>query len=107
MSEKSPPREKVAAKDPDAGEAEDGAYNMAGDVLVDACRALGRLVGVVLLSVRRWLSWLTARSLAPSTRPSDEDEPHYESTAVFKPVVQLDEVETKTHEEDEETLYKM
>ena len=33
--------------------------------------------------------------------------PHYESTAVFKPVVQLDEVETKTHEEDEETLYKM
>lgn len=38
---------------------------------------------------------------------TDEEVPHYESTAVFKPVVQLDEVETKTHEEDEETLYKM
>jgi len=32
---------------------------------------------------------------------------NYESTAIFTPVVQLDEVETKTHEEDEETLYKM
>ena len=37
----------------------------------------------------------------------DEEVQPYESTAVFKPVVQLDEVETKTHEEDEETLYKM
>ena len=36
-----------------------------------------------------------------------EEVPHYESTAIFTPVVQLDEVETKTHEEDEETLYKM
>jgi len=36
-----------------------------------------------------------------------EEEPTYESTAIFTPVVQLDEVETKTHEEDEETLYKM
>jgi hypothetical protein len=31
---------------------------------------------------------------------------HYESTAVFTPVVQLAEVETKTHEEEEEVLYK-
>ncbi|CAN0373764.1 unnamed protein product, partial [Phaeothamnion confervicola] len=29
-----------------------------------------------------------------------------ESTAHFEPVVQLEEVEVKTHEEDEETLYK-
>lgn len=37
----------------------------------------------------------------------EEEEPTYESTAIFTPVVQLDEVETKTHEEDEETLYRM
>lgn len=30
-----------------------------------------------------------------------------ESTAQFEPVVQLDEVEVKTHEEDEEVLWKM
>ncbi len=30
-----------------------------------------------------------------------------ESTAHFEPVVQLDEVEVKTHEEDEECLFKM
>lgn len=30
-----------------------------------------------------------------------------ESTAQFEPVVQLEEVEVKTHEEDEEILWKM
>ncbi|CAM9247413.1 unnamed protein product [Choristocarpus tenellus] len=30
-----------------------------------------------------------------------------ESTAQFEPVVQLEEVEVKTHEEDEEVLWKM
>ncbi len=30
-----------------------------------------------------------------------------ESTAHFEPVIQLDEVEVKTHEEDEECLFKM
>lgn len=35
------------------------------------------------------------------------EEAHYESTAVFEPVVQLKEVETKTHEEEEDVLYKM
>ncbi len=52
-------------------------------------------------------------SHAPATHPfplrhTQGAEPEvFESTAIFTPVVQLDEVETKTHEEDEETLYKM
>ncbi|KAJ8603027.1 hypothetical protein CTAYLR_001581 [Chrysophaeum taylorii] len=33
--------------------------------------------------------------------------PEAESTAEFTPVVQLDEVEVKTHEEDEEVVFKM
>lgn len=33
--------------------------------------------------------------------------PEEESTAQFEPVVQLEEVEVKTHEEDEEVLWKM
>lgn len=33
--------------------------------------------------------------------------PEEESTAQFEPVVQLEEVEVKTHEEDEEILWKM
>lgn len=33
--------------------------------------------------------------------------PEEESTAHFEPVVQLEEVEVKTHEEDEEVLWKM
>lgn len=35
--------------------------------------------------------------------PAQEEE----STAQFEPVVQLEEVEVKTHEEDEEILWKM
>lgn len=58
--------------------------------------------------------WVTARINGP--RPSldsflvagdgDEEVTNYESTAVFQPVVQLQEVETKTHEEEEDALYK-
>lgn len=33
--------------------------------------------------------------------------PEEESTAQFEPVIQLEEVEVKTHEEDEEVLWKM
>lgn len=33
--------------------------------------------------------------------------PEEESTAQFEPVVQLEEVEVKTHEEDERVLWKM
>lgn len=33
--------------------------------------------------------------------------PEEESTAQFEPVVQLEEIEVKTHEEDEEILWKM
>jgi hypothetical protein len=36
-----------------------------------------------------------------------EAAPEEESTAHFEPVVQLEEVEVKTHEEDEECLFKM
>ena len=45
---------------------------------------------------------------APAAEPADGEEPHVEeeSTATFEPVVQLDEVEVRTHEEDEEVLYK-
>lgn len=37
------------------------------------------------------------------TKPTEE-----ESTAVFEPVVKLDQtIEVKTHEEDEDSLFKM
>lgn len=55
-------------------------------------------------------------SAAPSAETADEaaggdagaaPAHEEESTAQFEPVVQLDEVEVKTHEEDEEILWKM
>lgn len=39
--------------------------------------------------------------------PTAATAPEEESTAQFEPVVQLEEVEVKTHEEDEEILWKM
>lgn len=43
-------------------------------------------------------------SAEEATKPQGEEE----STAVFEPVVKLDQtVEVKTHEEDEEALFKM
>lgn len=61
----------------------------------------------------------SASDAAPETAPAETaDEaaggdaagataPEEESTAQFEPVVQLEEVEVKTHEEDEEVLWKM
>lgn len=42
-----------------------------------------------------------------STKDGEETVPEAESTAEFVPVVQLDEVEVKTHEEEEEAIFKM
>ena len=50
-----------------------------------------------------------ARAAAEKAEDKGEEEggPEGESTAEFTPVVQLDEVEVKTHEEDEEVIFKM
>lgn len=45
-----------------------------------------------------WVVW--------SGEAGDDETTAFESTAVFQPVVQLQEVETKTHEEEEDALYK-
>lgn len=45
----------------------------------------------------------TTMSAEEVTKPTEE-----ESTAVFEPVVKLDQtIEVKTHEEDEDSLFKM
>ena len=44
---------------------------------------------------------------APAAGASTEESIEKESTAVFEPVVQLDEVEVKSGEEEEETVFKM
>lgn len=59
-----------------------------------------------LLNEGKWRSPLSRIIPTPFHVCAGETE-QYESTAVFQPVVQLDEVEVKSHEEDEETLYKM
>jgi len=43
---------------------------------------------------------------AAAPAAGEEDAPEEESTAHFEPVVQLDEIEVKTHEEEEEVLWK-
>ena len=54
----------------------------------------------------RWEAAGGPRALATLAGPK-EGGPEGESTAEFTPVVQLDEVEVKTHEEDEEVTFKM
>ncbi|CAB1112748.1 unnamed protein product [Ectocarpus sp. CCAP 1310/34] len=52
----------------------------------------------------------TSETAAPASAAADEGAgaaAEEESTAQFEPVVQLEEVEVKTHEEDEEVLWKM
>ncbi|CAN0123233.1 unnamed protein product [Ectocarpus sp. 13 AM-2016] len=52
----------------------------------------------------------TSETAAPASAAVDEGAgaaAEEESTAQFEPVVQLEEVEVKTHEEDEEVLWKM
>ena len=44
---------------------------------------------------------------APAAGASAEESIEKESTAVFEPVVQLEEVEVKSGEEEEETVFKM
>ena len=49
----------------------------------------------------------TEKDATEEVGAGDEAAPEEESTAHFEPVVQLEEVDVKTHEEDEECLFKM
>ena len=111
MSSKSPPR-----KDPEV-EGEGGEEGKCVCVLcaVVGCVGSGGAWWCGGRPAGGWNGWTGPRTDGSSVlcvrgterKRTEEEVPHYESTAVFQPVVQLDEVETKTHEEDEETLYKM